>query len=48
VADVPNSESAKRRKRIDPAKLKALTEAMPKQEESAGALVRRMREDSRY
>ena len=36
------------RKRIDPAKLKALTETMPKQEESAGAFVRKMRDESRY
>ncbi len=36
------------RKRIDPADLKALTETMPKQAESAGDFMRRMRDRDRY
>lgn len=39
---------ARPRRRIDPAKLKALTDTMPKQKESAGAFVRRMRDECRY
>lgn len=48
VADVPIAEAVGRRRRVDPAKLKALTETMPEQKESAGSFVRRMRDDSRY
>ncbi len=36
------------RKRIDLAALRALTSAMPMQAESAGAVVRRMRDKDRY
>jgi len=36
------------RKRIDPSALRAMTEAMPLQRESAGGFVRRMREAGRY
>ena len=37
-----------RRKRIDPAALQAVTDAMPMQSESARDFVRRMRNDERY
>jgi prevent-host-death family protein len=36
------------RRRIDPAALRAITEAMPVQHEGAGEFVRRMRDDERY
>jgi prevent-host-death family protein len=36
------------RRRIDPAALRELTEAMPMQRESAADLVRRMRDGERY
>ncbi len=36
------------RKRIDMAALRALTDSMPFQEESAGDFVRRMRDEDRY
>jgi len=36
------------RKPIDAAKLKAITDKMPFQEESAGAFIRRMRDEDRY
>jgi prevent-host-death family protein len=36
------------RKRIDPSALRALTDAMPPQRESARSLVRRMRDEDRY
>jgi prevent-host-death family protein len=39
---------AKRRKPIDAMVLKSLTDAMPSQAESAGALVRAMRDGDRY
>ena len=38
----------RQRKRIDPADLRAMTEAMPKQSESAADFVRRMRDGDRY
>jgi prevent-host-death family protein len=38
----------KPRKRIDLAALRALTDAMPRQPESAGRFVRRMRDQDRY
>ena len=38
----------KPRKRIDPSELRAMTNAMPLQRESAGDLVRRMRDEDRY
>jgi prevent-host-death family protein len=37
-----------RRRPIDPAALRALTEAMPVQAQTAGAFLRRMRDDERY
>ena len=37
-----------RRRRIDPAALRAVTDAMPKQPESARDLIRRMRDGDRY
>jgi prevent-host-death family protein len=46
VARLVAAEAARRR--IDPAALRALTEAMPMQDESAGEFVRRMRDDERY
>jgi prevent-host-death family protein len=39
---------APKKKRIDVAKLKALTDSMTFQEESAGDFVRRMRDEDRY
>ena len=36
------------RKRIDAVMLRAVTDAMPTQHESAGDFVRRMRDDNRY
>jgi len=36
------------RKRIDPSQLRALTESMPVQRESARKFVRRMRDQDRY
>jgi len=36
------------RKRIDPSALRAMTDAMPLQPESARDFVRRMRDDDRY
>jgi len=36
------------RRRIDPSALRALTERMPPQRESARELVRRMRDEDRY
>jgi prevent-host-death family protein len=36
------------RKRIDPSALRALTDAMPLERESARDLVRRMRDEDRY
>ena len=36
------------RRRIEPSALRALTEVMPTQSESAGNFVRQMREDDRY
>jgi prevent-host-death family protein len=36
------------RKRIDPSAMRAMTEAMPVQSESAREFVRRMRDDDRY
>ena len=36
------------RRRIDPSRLRAITDAMPMQVESAGDFVRRMRDDNRY
>src|SRR5688572_8403833 len=36
------------RKPIDSSKLRALTDAMPRQKESAGRFVRRMRDEDRY
>jgi antitoxin MazE len=36
------------RKRIDPSKLRAMTDSMPLQRESARDLVRRMRDEDRY
>jgi prevent-host-death family protein len=39
---------AQPRKRIDVAMLRALTENMPQQDESAGAFVRSMRDGDRY
>ena len=36
------------RKRIDPSALQAVTDAMPRQPESARDFVRRMRDDERY
>jgi len=36
------------RKRIDPSTLRAVTDGMPMQEESAGEFVRRMRDEDRY
>lgn len=35
-------------KRVDVAALRALTETMPMQSESAGDFIRRMRDDARY
>jgi prevent-host-death family protein len=37
-----------RRKRIDPSALRAVTDGIPMQPESAGEFVRGMREDERY
>lgn len=37
-----------KRKRVDLARLQALVKAMPKQSESAGRALRRLREDARY
>ena len=42
------TEVDKPRKRIDLAALRALTDAMPRQPESAGRFVRRMRDQDRY
>jgi prevent-host-death family protein len=42
------SEATKPRKRIDVAALRALTDKMPMQSESAGDFVRRMRDEDRY
>jgi prevent-host-death family protein len=42
------SAAAVPRKRIDIAALRALTDAMPMQRESAGAFLRRMRDKDRY
>jgi prevent-host-death family protein len=39
---------AAQRCRIDPSALRALTEVMPTQSESAGDFVRRMRDEDRY
>ena len=39
---------ARPRKRIDAAALRALTDAMPRQPESAGEFIRRMRDEDRY
>jgi antitoxin (DNA-binding transcriptional repressor) of toxin-antitoxin stability system len=36
------------RKRIDVTALRAMTDAMPLQRESAGAFIRRMRDEDRY
>jgi prevent-host-death family protein len=36
------------RKPIDPNKLRALTDTMPRQKEGAGQFVRRMRDEDRY
>jgi prevent-host-death family protein len=36
------------RKPIDPSKLRALTDTMPRQKESAGRFIRRMRDQDRY
>jgi prevent-host-death family protein len=36
------------RKRVDPAMLRAITNAMPMQREGAAAFVRRMRDEDRY
>jgi prevent-host-death family protein len=36
------------RKRVDPSELRALTDPMPPQAESAGDFIRRMRDDDRY
>jgi antitoxin (DNA-binding transcriptional repressor) of toxin-antitoxin stability system len=36
------------RKRIDVAALRAMTDAMPMQQESAGDFIRRMRDEDRY
>ena len=36
------------RRRVEPAALRALTDAMPRQRESARELVRRMRDEDRY
>lgn len=36
------------RKRIDVAALRAMTDAMPMQKESAGDFIRRMRDEDRY
>ncbi|MBW4091006.1 MAG: type II toxin-antitoxin system prevent-host-death family antitoxin [Proteobacteria bacterium] len=36
------------RRRIDPAALRAVTDAMPVQAEPAGTLLRRLRDDARY
>jgi len=36
------------RKRVDIAALRAMTDAMPRQRESAGDFVRRMRDEDRY
>jgi prevent-host-death family protein len=36
------------RKRIDVAALRAMTDAMPMQRESAGEFIRRMRDEDRY
>jgi len=38
----------RRRKRIDPSALRALTDGMPMQRESARDFVRRMRDEDRY
>ena len=42
------SQATKPRKRIDIAALRALTDKMPMQSESAGDFVRRMRDEDRY
>ena len=42
------SAVARPRKPIDVAALRALTDAMPMQEESAGEFIRRMRDEDRY
>lgn len=39
---------ARPRTRIDPAQLRAMTDAMPLQRESAGEFLRRMRDEDRY
>jgi len=36
------------RQRIDVAALRAITDAMPRQRESAGKFIRRMRDEARY
>jgi prevent-host-death family protein len=46
VAQITAVETA--RKRIDPSVLRALTDSMPMQRESARDLVRRMRDQDRY
>ena len=40
--------SRMRTQRIDPSRLRAITDAMPMQVESAGDFIRRMRDDNRY
>jgi prevent-host-death family protein len=47
VAKIVAIEPAKK-KRIDIAELRALTSAMPFQDESAGDFMRRLRDDARY
>jgi antitoxin (DNA-binding transcriptional repressor) of toxin-antitoxin stability system len=42
------SAAAIPRKPIDVASLRAMTDAMPMQEESAGEFIRRMRDEDRY
>jgi prevent-host-death family protein len=40
--------AAKPRKRVDAAMLRAITDAMPTQAETAGVFVRRMRDEDRF
>ena len=48
VAELVPAPPTTTKKPIDVAKLKALTDSMPVQEESAGDFVRRMRDEDRY
>jgi hypothetical protein len=48
LAYLKNGISESSRKRIDAAALRAVTDAMPMQPESAGDFIRRMRDEDRY